>query len=488
VLLPVVLCLSVAALRNTTIAGSLVLSPTVVGGLTFYQGNNSNARGSYARPDGFHGTLLQDNTLAKRIAEEAAGHPLGPMEADRYWWRQGIGYLAGNPGAALVLFGRKIAGYLGVRDVIPDLGFYSERAELRMLRLMVLPYPALLLLALLGLVADRRDHPGRDAVALALLPSLVVCLVFYAQSRYRLSGTIAALVLAPSGVRALSGALGTAGPAAAVRGASALAVVAMTMWAQALSDPPEDHALALYNEGVSFERLGDATQALGHYTHAFELAPRNPAVRNNYARTLAAMGQRERGQALLEEGVAADPKATDLRISLGWMLYRQGRTVEAEGHFAEALRLEPANLSAKLSVAFTTRDHAHDRETLEQVARTFREVAAENHPAYTRPALLGLGMTYGALGQADQIDPVFRRMAQLQPLTSIEESEWGAALASVGRHADARPHHERAIALDPRNAAAHYRLGLTLQALGDDAAAQTEFQNARVLGFAGGAQ
>jgi Flp pilus assembly protein TadD len=95
-------------------------------------------------------------------------------------------------------------------------------------------------------------------------------------------------------------------------------------------------------------------------------------------------------------------------------------------------------------------------------------------------------MTYGALGQADQIDPVFRRMAQLQPLTSIEESEWGAALASVGRHADARPHHERAIVLDPRNAAAHYRLGLTLQALGDDAAAQTELQNARVLGFAGG--
>jgi tetratricopeptide (TPR) repeat protein len=483
VLVPVILCLSLAAVRNTRIAGSLVLSPTVVGGLQFHLGNNPNARGSYSRPEGFHGTLLQDDRLARRLAEEAAGRPLGPMEVDRYWWRQGIGYLAANPAAAVVLFGRKLAGYLAVRDVILDLGFYSERAELPLLRLMILPFPALLLLALVGFVTNRMDahaRPARDAVALALLPSLIVCLVFYAQSRYRLSGAIAALVLAPGGVLAVLGAVRTS---AVVRGATALAVVAMAVWGQGLTDPIEDHALARYNEGVSFERLGDAREALAHYTEAFALAPRNPAVRNNYARALAAIGQRERGQQLLEEGVAADPRATDLRISLGWMLYRQGRTAEAEQHFAEALRLEPANLSAKLSVAYTTRDHARDRDSLQQVAHMFREVAAENHPAYTRPALLGLGMTYGALGEAAQIDPVFQRLAQLGPLSSIEESEWGFALYSIGRHGDARTHLEASVALDPGNAAAHYRLALVQQALGNTEAAAASLQTARALGL-----
>ncbi len=492
VIVPVILCLGVAAARNSLIARAFVPSPTAAGGLVFYFGNNPNADGGYGQPEGFAGSqggILQESLLARRLAEEASGHALSLPDVDRYWWRRGVGYLAGNPGRTVALVGRKLARYLDPRETMSDLAFYPERAELPLLRVILLPFPALLLLAAIGFVSDRRErpsHPGRDAVALAILASLVVCLVFFVHGRYRATGVVAALLLAPRGAQALATLLRSPGFRRASAVAVSAAVAGTIVWAQGLAEGPRERALAQLNAGLAYERLGDEAEAFAQFAPAFESAPNDPAVRNSYARSLAATGRRQEAEAILEQGLAAEPAAVELRVSLGWLQFQEGRAADAEGQFLEALRREPTSLSAKLSLTFMLQQRAGDRSALVAVAERFREVADANHPAYTRPALLGLGMTYGSLGERDRIDPTFERLARLKPLSSIEESEWGLALHQAGRYADARPHHARAVELDPRNAIAYYRLALTEQALEDSDAARSHFEKARSLGFSPG--
>jgi Flp pilus assembly protein TadD len=489
-LVPVVLCVALAAARNSRIAGTFVASPTATGGLVFYFGNNPNAHGGYGQPDGFAGSagsIVQESALARRVAEEAAGRPLTVPEVDRWWWRRGLAYLAGDPAHALALLGEKLGRWVAVRETMADLAFYTERGELPILRLLAIPFPALLVLALVGVATDARERgarTGRDALLLALGVSLVVCLLFFVHSRYRVTGVLAAVLLAPRGLRALLDLARPAGVRRAAAGAACLVLVVLVAWSEAVDDTPRDRAVARFNEGIAYERLGEQAKAFARFAQAFEFSPADPAVRNNYARALAATGRRPEAESVLAQGLAADPGATELRVSLGWMRFQDGRAADAEADFREALRREPQSLAAKLSLAFMLQQRATDRAALLDVADRFREVVAANQPTYTRPALLGLGVTYGSLQETDRIDPTFQRMAQLKPLSSLEESEWGVALDRVARHGEARLHHRRAIELDAGNGLAYFRLAQCEQALGDGAAAATHRERARALGFA----
>jgi tetratricopeptide (TPR) repeat protein len=486
---PLALCLAGAAWRNTRIAGTFVPTPTISSGLLLHLGNNPNADGSYGPPDGFDGTILQQNMVAKRLAEQAVGRPLDAVAVDRHWLRVAAGYLAAHPARALELLGRKLLGYVDPRELILDLGFGLERARLPVLRVMLLPFPALLLLGTIGWLADRRDprrRATRDAIAATALPSLVVCLVFFAQSRYRMSALAPALVFAPRGLEALrawaaAGARGRLGAAAA---AAAVVVAAVALARQ--RDTPREEAVARYNEAFAWERRRDAARARASFEAAFALAPDQPALRTDYARTLLQSGDVARAEAVLREGLATQPRAGVLLVMLGWVLYQQGRTGEAEAQFRTALAHEPANVAAKLSLAIAVRDRATDPPTLRQVAVVFAEVAATNDLKYARPALLGLGMTYARLGDAEQAEAAFRRMAHGQAPNALEESEWGFALYQLGRYAEARPHCRRAVELEPRNPIAHYRCALVEEQLGDAAAARAHLAQARALGLAVG--
>ena len=233
-----------------------------------------------------------------------------------------------------------------------DLGFYAEREELPILRIVLLPFPVLLALALLGFARERRSSPARDAIALALLASLVVCLVFFVHARYRLTAVLAALLLAPGGVSALASLVRARGARMASAGLVCAALAAGIVWAQTSSEGPKERALGAFNEGLAYERLGDRTAAFVRFARAFAAAPGDRSVRNSYARALGSSGRIPEAEALLREGLAADPAATELRVSLGWLAFQQGSPSDAERHFREALRLDPTNASAKLSLAF----------------------------------------------------------------------------------------------------------------------------------------
>lgn len=440
--------IGLASLRNTLIAGVLVPTPTTMSGLSFYIGNNESAAGVYSQPEGFDSSILAQNVQAKELAEKALGRPLDPMAVSRYWSGRAWSYLAENPRRALELAALKLKVYFDVREVLLDLGFYAEREQLPLLRLLVLPFPALLLLALVGFFDARRSPERRlmgQCLAAALLPSLIVSLVFFAQSRFRVTALAPALILAAHGTQAL------VSRATLGAGAVLALAVSMTVLAQLADDTPKDRAVSQYNLGIAYERLGADGEALSHFERAFTVAAPHAMVRSKYAASLARSGRPAEGEAVLRDGLRLDPRSVALLVDLGHLEFVRQRLDEADRLFREALRWDPDNTVAKLNTAIILRTRTRDPVALAEAARSFREIADSGDLRYARHALLNLGITQALMGESAMVDPTYERAARLRPLSSGEEHDWAVALLTIGRTEDARDHVLRALEIDPND-------------------------------------
>src|SRR6202040_810309 len=88
------------------------------------------------------------------------------------------------------------------------------------------------------------------------------------------------------------------------------------------------------------------------------------------------------------------------------------------------------------------------------------------HPKQVAP-LLALATTFLSAGRpADAIAPL-REAALLQPSNPIIQHDLGLACLEVGRIPDSIAAFQRAVATNPRYADAYFRLGVTLEKLGD---------------------
>ena len=67
---------------------------------------------------------------------------------------------------------------------------------------------------------------------------------------------------------------------------------------------------------------------------------------------------------------------------------------------------------------------------------------------------------------------------KLKPSLADAQNNWGLALDTLGRPAEAMERYRQALAVDPRNADAHNNLGVSLASAGRRAEAREEFQAA----------
>ncbi len=185
------------------------------GAFTFYQGNNRLAAGTMAHPPevyeagsgGRHLTGIADQERFEReYAEQAAGRSLRQSEVNGFWLGRGLRWIAGNPGAALTLFGRKL-GLVVVNYESPS--NYDYEVELETvwpLRLFAMRFGLLLALAVVGFVVASRRLWGPASAP--ILGTTAALLMFYVSARYR-------VLMVP--VLAVAGGVGLTGLYARVR-------------------------------------------------------------------------------------------------------------------------------------------------------------------------------------------------------------------------------------------------------------------------------
>ena len=109
---PIGILLSAAALtilpvtvRNLVVAKDPVLISSQ-GGVNFYIGNNARSDGVKAVVPGTPGDWWGGFWAARRMAETASNRSLKQSEVSRYWYREGLTFLAGEPRKAIRLWAR----------------------------------------------------------------------------------------------------------------------------------------------------------------------------------------------------------------------------------------------------------------------------------------------------------------------------------------------------------------------------------------------
>jgi len=359
VLLPVVI-------RNAGAGGGAPLI-AANGGEVFFHGNNENARGTMGRVEELGADIDRLGARARQVASRRVGRPLNDAEASRYWFGQGLRWIAANPLDYARLEFRK-ARLAVTGRFVPISSFFEFEGDRfrgvpRFLRYLYYP---VLFLALSALVRRkvRRTIPPEILVLGAV--QVLTLLLFFVCSRYRIPLDVVLCLAAAAGVSAglrggirasvvpllLVGALivadGRAGrrlptpfaQLASIRSTEGRGVEAIELYGEALRIAPGDlrHHQNLARE---WERQGDAAKAVDVLSRARRAGLSDGRTIGYEGALLRRLGRWDEGEVVLREAVALEPSRARTRLELGALLEETNRFKEAVAEYEEAIRLDP---------------------------------------------------------------------------------------------------------------------------------------------------
>lgn len=185
--------------RNRVVGGDWVLVASQ-GGVNFYIGNNPESNGMEAVVPGTRHTWWGGFEDTKRIAEEAAGHPLKPSEVSRYWFGRAFSYIRDNPGHWVKLTARKTLALLGDVELPNNEPYEANRSRYLALRAIPLGFAVLcglFAVALPGLIrpllarkVEGEQTSLNDSFTSLVLQFIVVysatIVAFFVTGRYRI--------------------------------------------------------------------------------------------------------------------------------------------------------------------------------------------------------------------------------------------------------------------------------------------------------------
>jgi tetratricopeptide (TPR) repeat protein len=194
--------------------------------------------------------------------------------------------------------------------------------------------------------------------------------------------------------------------------------------------------------------------------------------------------------ACAEEAARVEPRSVEAHHDRAAALQELGRLDEAAAAFTRALALDPDDPetlagAADLYVNRLPPSNDHTETGLEYARRGSHRVkrnrlrpASEARALVARLALLE-GQALNDLGRSREALSRLDASLAAAPDDAHARYERAVALFDLCRFRDARRAFEEVLEKNPKDAWAHHHLGLTLERLGDNAAAERELQRAR---------
>ena len=227
--------------------------------------------------------------------------------------------------------------------------------------------------------------------------------------------------------------------------------------------PQEPDGLQLM--GLVRAEQGRLSEAEALYRRSLALRPKQPNVLSNLGRLLAGIGRTDEAIAMLRAAVRADPNGVDPLLVLGQIQHGLGDLVFAEKNLRAVLKLEADNITALLSLGALLNDADRPKEG-EAVLRRALELTS---PPPLRAALEhNLGVSLKMQGRHGEALPQFDSALARAPGLPRAEANRAGVLQHLGRRDDAVEGYRQALARDPGHLVAHQELNALLYRMGRD--------------------
>ncbi|MHC4093137.1 MAG: tetratricopeptide repeat protein [Planctomycetota bacterium] len=169
-------------------------------------------------------------------------------------------------------------------------------------------------------------------------------------------------------------------------------------WALAID--PEFAEVHAELGGMSMIYDGDLAAAARHYERALELAPTDTEIVTTAGLLASNLDRLDESIAIWEYAVARDPVNSNAHMALGAAYRAAGRLDEAIASHRTALSLSPGRLGAQYNIG-------QDLLLMGELEAALAAIEQESFEAYR---LIGLSLTYHALGQAAESDAALREL------------------------------------------------------------------------------
>jgi 4-amino-4-deoxy-L-arabinose transferase-like glycosyltransferase len=397
-----------STVHNLVVSGEIVPT-TDQGGFNFYLGNNPGAQGLMSpAPDMSNDPEKMNAGEAYTFAEREVGHKLGANAMSGFWLGKGLDYLLANPGAAMLLYWRKLVLSLSWLEFPLNESYYFFEGAVTLggvpiLALLPLNFGILLPLAVPGFYWLWREKKGRILPAFFIF-YLISLLPFFLNSRFRMPMVLPLFI--PAGItvakiwREVRNWVGGNHPALLPDNKAAftsiiLLTVAMAVFANlspfalmGAAPPLQGDTHVGYNR--MYSRLGSISYDNGDYASALDY---------------------------YSSALAEDPATYDSLFGLGQVLATStvtDRTFTDVNGIADWSRAAQAELKMVKSATNASEKQIHrQRAGLELAIELWSRAAALHH--WNPTPLIQTGNAEMALGRPLNAETAFRKALQLAP-------------------------------------------------------------------------
>jgi len=240
-----------------------------------------------------------------------------------------------------------------------------------------------------------------------------------------------------------------------------------------------DQAVEQANLGVALTAAGDLPRALQVLERALKLDANSVPALSACGTVLARLARYAQALACFEQAVALEPRSAAAHCNLGKSLRDDGQPERALGPLRRAIALDPTLLAAQFALAQALREAGRHAEAQDHERRTFNtDSASADTLAYEASLCLERNDRTGA-------ERAYRQAVALQPRDAESHYRLGNVLMLQGRSSEAMESYRKALAVDAGHVQARWAITMAQAPpvsadVAETAKARTNF--ARMLG------
>lgn len=387
------------------------------GGMTFYTGNNPNAKPYFNSVKEIDGTDIQSFIAGSRnVAERDLNKRLKPSEISSYWAKKAFIFISSNPLKYLRLMSQKflfLCNSKEIEDVSVD--YHLMNKYMPVLSITFLNFFFIFPFAILGIYLSSKGADIKKYLLYSYILSYSLSIIlFMVNSRYRLPLVPALIIFSAYGLAMFVKQLKSDKKILVRYSIILLAVVIFTslpLLKNRIGDKEDLNVL-----GLSYVEKGDFDKAIETLKKGIELAPDYPSVYNSLGEAYYHKGQLQEAERMFKKAMDLSPNFFEAHNNLGVLYRRMNLVDKAIGEFKIAINLIPNSPDPHYNLGNAYLVNNNYESAIKEYAKSLEII---EKPEYYNQ----LGIAYMCSGQKEKAIETWKTALKIAPQNeSIKEN------------------------------------------------------------------